>query len=247
MLEQIRKDAELLDSDAIAVGPFARLDANAVAARDGKTRGAITNLFGSQAAFQAETMALALNAGDWIEPIEFPAPADFPTRRGVGRRLLGRPVGARAAARRQADRELRVPLGALAQHRALRPLERADQPAQHGGVRAVAGAAGGGARSEALDHFGMALRDGHDGQRPRLRDRQHDRGRLAQPVPHRPATPPTRRSRSPRLCAARAACCGVGRRSLRAIRRTASRPGGDGRRDAFASRPTPWSIDEDAA
>jgi hypothetical protein len=61
------------------VGPFARLDAGAVAARDGKTRGAITNLFGSQAAFQAETMALALDVGDWIEQIEYPAPADFPT------------------------------------------------------------------------------------------------------------------------------------------------------------------------
>lgn len=78
-LEQIRKDSDELDNHAIAVGPFARLDANAVAARDGKTRGAITNLFGSQAAFQAETMALALSAGDWIERIEYPAPADFPT------------------------------------------------------------------------------------------------------------------------------------------------------------------------
>ena len=63
----------------MAVGPFARLDANAVAAHDGKTRGAISNLFGSQAAFQAETMALALSAADWIERIEYPAPADFPT------------------------------------------------------------------------------------------------------------------------------------------------------------------------
>lgn len=31
-------------------------EADAVAARDGKTRGAITNLFGSQAAYQTETM-----------------------------------------------------------------------------------------------------------------------------------------------------------------------------------------------
>lgn len=77
-LEQIQKDSALLDARAIAVGPFARLDANAVAARDGKTRGAITNLFGSQAAFQAETMALALSAQGWIERIELPAPGDFP-------------------------------------------------------------------------------------------------------------------------------------------------------------------------
>ncbi len=78
-LEQIREDSETLDVRAIAIGPFARLDANAVAARDGKTRGAITNLFGSQAAFQAETMALALNAAPWIAKIEYPAPADFPS------------------------------------------------------------------------------------------------------------------------------------------------------------------------
>lgn len=79
VLEQIRADSELLDSRTMAVGPFVRLDANAVAAKDGKTRGAITNLFGSQAAFQAETMALALSARDWIEQLEYPAPGDFPT------------------------------------------------------------------------------------------------------------------------------------------------------------------------
>lgn len=79
VLEQIQKDSGLLDRHTIAVGPFARLDASAVSVRDGKTRGAITNLFGSQAAFQAETMALALGAGHWIEEIAYPDPADFPT------------------------------------------------------------------------------------------------------------------------------------------------------------------------
>jgi hypothetical protein len=78
-LEQIRADARLLDRSSIPVGPFARLDAGAVAAREGKTRGAISNLFGSQAAFQAETMELALSARDWIEQLEYPAPADFDT------------------------------------------------------------------------------------------------------------------------------------------------------------------------
>jgi hypothetical protein len=78
-LEQIRKDSERLDDHWIAVGPFARLGANAVAAQDGKTRGAITNLFGSQAAFQADTMVRALSAGDLIEQIDFPAPGDFPS------------------------------------------------------------------------------------------------------------------------------------------------------------------------
>ncbi len=76
VLEQIRDDAETLDRESIPVGPFARLDANAVAAREGKTRGSITNLFGSQSAFQAETMNLALSARDWIERLEYPAPAD---------------------------------------------------------------------------------------------------------------------------------------------------------------------------
>lgn len=76
-LEQIRADAADLDMRGIAVGPFARLDAGAVAARDGKTRGAITNLFGSQAAFQAETMSLALSVADWIDQIEYPAPAGY--------------------------------------------------------------------------------------------------------------------------------------------------------------------------
>jgi hypothetical protein len=79
VLEQVRRDAEMLDDRSIAVGPFARLDANAVAARDGKTRGAITNLFGSQAAFQVETMALALDAAGWLERTEYPDPAAFAT------------------------------------------------------------------------------------------------------------------------------------------------------------------------
>ena len=79
VLEQVRADARRLDEQSLAVGPFARLDANAVAARDGKTRGAVTNVFGSQAAFQAETMALALSAEDWVERIEYPDPAAFAT------------------------------------------------------------------------------------------------------------------------------------------------------------------------
>ena len=78
-LKQIKSDAKALDNQTIAIGPFARLDAGEVAAHDGKTRGAITNLFGSQAAFQAEIMALALNAGEWIDRIEYADPTGFPT------------------------------------------------------------------------------------------------------------------------------------------------------------------------
>jgi hypothetical protein len=77
VLEQVRRDAVRLDEESIAVGPFARLDANAVAALDGKTRGAITNVFGSQAAFQADTMTLALSAVDWVGRVEYPDPSTF--------------------------------------------------------------------------------------------------------------------------------------------------------------------------
>lgn len=76
-LEQIRLDAQVLDDDAMAIGPFARLDAGAVAARDGKTRGVITNLFGSQAAYQAETMNMTLDAGEIAELADWPEPAAF--------------------------------------------------------------------------------------------------------------------------------------------------------------------------
>ena len=79
VLKQIQDDSAKLDDRAIAIGPFARLDASAAAAHDGKTRGAVTNLFGSQAAYQTETMALALSAIAWIEKIEYPSPDDFDT------------------------------------------------------------------------------------------------------------------------------------------------------------------------
>ena len=79
VLEQIARDAAALDQGALAVGPFARLDAEAVAARSGKTRGAINNLFGSQAVFQTETMTLVLDSSDWIERIEYPDPAEHAT------------------------------------------------------------------------------------------------------------------------------------------------------------------------
>ena len=77
VLEQIKSDSDRLDSRSMVVGPFARLDANRVAAQEGKTRGAITNLFGSQANFQAETMTRALSAGDLIDQIDYPEPGDF--------------------------------------------------------------------------------------------------------------------------------------------------------------------------
>lgn len=75
-LKRIQADAASLDAGATAIGPFARIDASAVAALDGKTRGVITNLFGSQAAFQAATMQLSLQATDAVARVDFPDPAD---------------------------------------------------------------------------------------------------------------------------------------------------------------------------
>ena len=135
--EQIKRDSEALDRRSIAVGPFARLDAGAVAERDGKTRGVISHLFGNQAAFQAETMERALDAGDWIEQLELPGARRPRRRRRLGRGAVRRRVGARAAARHPAAGRLRGAVGAVAEHRALRPVERAHQRAEHGGARAV--------------------------------------------------------------------------------------------------------------
>lgn len=77
VLRRIRHDARTLDAAPMAIGPFARLDADAVAAGEGKTRGAITNLFGSQAAYQAEVMAMALSAAPMLEDLAYPAPEAY--------------------------------------------------------------------------------------------------------------------------------------------------------------------------
>jgi hypothetical protein len=91
LLTQIRLDARRLDREdderRVAVGPFARLNAEDVAASaDGKSRGAITNLFRSQRQFQLDAMALVLedpnvdeavppdprafdDSRDWIEAV----------------------------------------------------------------------------------------------------------------------------------------------------------------------------------
>jgi hypothetical protein len=158
-LEQIRRDAKLLDGGATAVGPFARIDANAVGARDGKTRGAVTNLFGSQAAFQAETMALALNADQWVEQVKFPAPANFPPAEAwfdavlAGQSARGPVHGAKPTVNDGFLWALwlsAVPYGLWSEHVSrpsmkeyvqwLRRLERI--------------------LAQALDHFGLALREG---------------------------------------------------------------------------------------
>ena len=147
VLDQIRKDSRLLDERAIAVGPFARLDANAVAAHEGKTRGAINNLFGSQAVFQAETMALALSARDWIDQIEYPDPAGFAEADAWVDAFFVAQSARGPAAWCRAGCDLRLPLGPLAECRALWSVERGDLPVQHGRACPVADAAGAGHRA----------------------------------------------------------------------------------------------------
>jgi hypothetical protein len=157
-LQQIRADSERLDAQALAVGPFARLDANAVAARDGKTRGAITNLFGSQAAFQAETMALALSAGDWIARLEHPDPTEHPNADAWLDALLaaesarGPRHGSEPAVTYASLWTLwlsAVPYGVWS--------ERVSGPSMDEHVQWLGGLAV--AIREALEHFGLALRD----------------------------------------------------------------------------------------
>lgn len=77
VIEQVRHDAALLDAGAAAIGPFARLDANAVAAREGKTRGVISNLFGSQAAYQSAVLQRVVCWDEWVAMAEIPSPSDF--------------------------------------------------------------------------------------------------------------------------------------------------------------------------
>ena len=61
----------------------------------------------------------------------------FATRGGVGRRLLRRRVRARPAHGAAPDRQLRDALGALAERGAVRPLERAREPAEPRGAAAA--------------------------------------------------------------------------------------------------------------
>jgi hypothetical protein len=158
-LEQIREDAGLLDDRLIAVGPFARLDAGAVAARDGKTRGAITNLFGSQAAFQAETMALALSAGQWIDEISYPSPAEFTTAENwidaffAGQSVRGPRHGSKPAISYAFVWALwlsAVPYGLWSQRVSGPSMEEHVQWVKR--LEEVFG--------QALDHFGMSVREG---------------------------------------------------------------------------------------
>jgi hypothetical protein len=159
VLQQVRSDAQLLDDWALAVGPFTRLDANAVAASDGKTRGAITNVFGSQAAFQTATMAHVLSSTDLIEHIEYPSPSDHATAEEWVDALL---LGESARGPLHGDEPTvtyatlwalwlsAVPYGLWSEQVSLPSLDEQLQTLA-GLEEAIAGA---------LEHFGLALRDG---------------------------------------------------------------------------------------
>ena len=82
ILEQVRVDAERLDRQdddkRMAVGPFARLSAERVASLDeGRSRGAITNVFKSQREFQLEAMSLSLEDPAVLDDRGSPDPRGF--------------------------------------------------------------------------------------------------------------------------------------------------------------------------
>lgn len=158
-LEQIRLDSGGLDDRAIAVGPFGRLDAGAVAARDGKTRGSVTNLFGSQAAYQVATMEFVLDAEAWVEAGAFPPPRDFATAEAwvdaffEAQAARGPRHGAEPGMSYAALWALwlgTVPYGLWS--------ERVAQPSMEEFDRSVAQVEG--VMAEALAHFGLGLREG---------------------------------------------------------------------------------------
>lgn len=71
-------DGALADQRAFAVGPFARLRADAVVDELGKTRGAINNFWGSQEAFRAALMSVFLNDDSLgVTDVEYPDPVSF--------------------------------------------------------------------------------------------------------------------------------------------------------------------------
>ena len=146
-------------SGLIAGTPLHRLDAGAVAGRDGKTRGVISHLFGSQAAFQAATMDRALDAADWIEEIDYPAPADHPDAVAwVDAFFTGESArGPRQGVRPKVDYAAlwalwlsAVPYGLWSKRVREPSMEEHVQWVQR--LEQVLGAA--------IDHFGLALRDG---------------------------------------------------------------------------------------
>ena len=126
----------------MAVGPVrpAGFGKPTVAARTGKTRGGINNLFGGKSSFQTETMALALEASDWIGRIEYPDTAQFATDEAWVAALLA----GQSARGPSHGAEPTVSCASLWTLWLKRPplwaLERPDQPRWPGRMAAVGGA-----------------------------------------------------------------------------------------------------------
>ncbi len=85
VFRQLQRDAGALDETmaddrAFAVGPFARLRADGVVDSLGKTRGAITNVWGSQEAFRAAVMNVFLNdVSLGVDDVRYPDPVEAAT------------------------------------------------------------------------------------------------------------------------------------------------------------------------
>ena len=118
----------------------------------------ISHLFGSQAAFQAETMARALDAGDWIEQPELPPRPTIPTPARGWRRCSPAESarGPRHGARPKVDYAAlwalwlsTVPYGLWS--------ERVSTPSMEEHVQWVEKLEG--AFAEAIEHFGLRLRE----------------------------------------------------------------------------------------
>jgi hypothetical protein len=88
VFRQLQRDAVALDGTmaddrAFAVGPFSRLRADGVVDELGKTRGAITNVWGSQEAFRAAVMNVFLNdVSLGIDDVHYPDPVEAATLDG---------------------------------------------------------------------------------------------------------------------------------------------------------------------
>ena len=112
-------------------------EADAVAARDGKTRGAITNLFGSQAAYQTETMTRTEPQCPQVRVTGVRiATVLWPALRLVREEGFQPLFGGREAGR---VRELNLvdPVADAERQRALWALERGGRAAEHGGAPAL--------------------------------------------------------------------------------------------------------------
>ena len=139
-LEQIKRDSELLDKRSTAVGPFARLDAGAVAGRDGKTRGVIIEpvrepgrLPGRDDGSGRSTPATGSSQ------LEYPAPADHPDA-GAWLDALFAAESARGPLQGDEPKVDYASLWALWLSTVPYGLwSKRDQRAQHGGERAVVG------------------------------------------------------------------------------------------------------------